>query len=259
VSADPLVTIVIPNWNTGPLLRICLASLGRFTRTPHRVVVVDNASDDASRVTAEGAAEQGLIDLITREDAKNEGAPDHGAALDAGLAATKTPFLLTLDSDAWARREGWLTSFVEALGDKASHAGARKFPGGKIKQFWDRVRGRPDRPEASYVRPCHAIYRMAPLVDNGLSFMPHQRPDGRWQTTGERLHERLVELGHEPIFMPHAEVERLVGHLRHATFVINAEQFPTLRQRAKARGEEQIRAWLESNEATSILEGSSIP
>jgi glycosyltransferase involved in cell wall biosynthesis len=257
--AAPLVTIVIPNWNTGPLLRLCLASLARFTQTPHTIIVVDNGSDDASRRTAEGAAANGLIKLIKRDDTKNEGANAHSGALDAGLAATTTPLMLALDSDAWARRDGWLGEFVNALGEHASHAGATKFPGGRLKSLFARFRRGPKPPEASYIRPCHALYRVALLREHALSFAPHQLPSGRWRTTGEHLHARLGELGHEPATMPHTLVAALVGHLYHATIVLNASRFPTLRERARVRGERRIRRWLESSEAAAILEGTPVP
>ncbi|MGE0712025.1 MAG: glycosyltransferase family 2 protein [Planctomycetota bacterium] len=257
-ARDP-VTIVIPNWNTGALLRLCLASIHRHTRYPHRVVVVDNASDDASRETAERAAAAGLIELIRREDAQHDGAPEHGASLDAGLAVARTPLLFTLDSDAWARREGWLETWVNALGREASHAGASKFPGGRIKRLIQWLRREPPRPEATYVRPCHAIYRVELLRRYGLSFGPRQGEDGRWRTTGETIHEELCARGHRAVFIPHAEVERLVGHVRHATIVLNSGRFPSLRERARRRGERGIRELLAGPEAARILADTPIP
>src|SRR5687767_5510305 len=115
MDSSPRVTIVVPNWNSGPLLRLCIASVVRFTRRPYRLVVVDNRSTDASRATAEAAAAAGLLELVTREDAKNDGAADHGAALDRGLSVTTTPYLFTLDSDAWVRRDGWLERWLGPL------------------------------------------------------------------------------------------------------------------------------------------------
>lgn len=259
VSPAAQVTIVVPNWNTGPLLRICLASLIRFTKTPYRIVVVDNGSQDGSRQTAEQAAAQGLIQLIRRDDAPNDGANTHAAALDAGLAATSTPFVFALDSDAWARREGWLQGFLDPLGDACSHAGALKFPGGRVKQVWDWVRGKQHPPEARYIRPCHALYRTGLLREHALSFAPYQGPDGRWRTTGERIHERLGELGHPCAILSHAAVEDLVGHLRHATMVLNASHYPGLRARTRRRGEAQIRRLLASREARTILDQSPLP
>jgi glycosyltransferase involved in cell wall biosynthesis len=258
----PLVTIVVPNWNTGPLLRVCLASVHQFTRVPFHLVVVDNGSDDESRATAEGAAERGLIELVRRDDDPHDGAPSHGAALDAGLAATRTPYLFTLDSDAWAREPGWLSLYLDSLrsaGDQAAWAGATKFPSGRVKQLTSWLRGQAPGPSWSYVRPCHALYQAEVLQQEQLSFAPWQGPDDYWRTTGQRLHEQLVASGRTPVFLPHADVARRVGHLRHATFVINHLAFPTMRRRAQRRGERQIKRLLNSREVQRILAGSQVP
>jgi glycosyltransferase involved in cell wall biosynthesis len=252
-GAAARTTIVVPNWNSGPFLRLCLASVLRLTPSP-RVVVVDNRSTDASRRTAEDAARQGLVRLVTREDARNDGAADHGAALDAGLAAVETPLLFTLDSDAWVRRSGWLEPFVSALeAAGAASAGATKFPGGAAQRLWAWVRGRRPGPEASYIRPCHGLYRVEVLRREGLSFAPWRGPDGRARTVGERLHEELVARGQPVAVLPHRVVEAHVGHLRHTTFVLNPERFPGLRPRARRRGEREIARVLASAEVRGLL------
>lgn len=257
---SPGVTILIPNWNSGPMLRLCLASVLKFTRPPAPILLVDNRSTDASRAAAEAAAARGLIRLVTREDARNDGAADHGAALDLGLSLVDTPLVFTLDSDAWARREGWMEPWLAALAadPEASHAGATKFPGGRVSRLWAWVRRRRPGPEARYVRPCHALYRVDLLRRYGLSFAPRTAPDGSYQTVGHRIHDELVARGHRAALLPHAEVEARVGHLRHTSFVLNPERFPTLRARARRRGERQVRALCEGPEARAILAGSPI-
>lgn len=252
------VTIVIPNWNTGGLMRVCLASLLRYTRHPHRILVVDNASDDASRATLEDAADRGLIQLVTREDPKHDGAPEHAASLDLGLELSETPYVFTLDSDAWARREGWLSRWVAGLANGASHVGARKFPGGRTKRLFQWLRREERRPEANYVRPCHALYRRELLQTYGLSFAPHLGDDDRWRTTGERIHEQLLARGHRPTFLAHAEVEAWVGHVRHATMVMNAPAFPGLRRKTRLKGELQISGLLRSRAVAALLAESSL-
>lgn len=250
------VTVLVPNWNSGPMLRLCLASVTRFTGRPHRVLVVDNRSTDASRVAAEEAARAGLARLVTREDARNDGAADHGAALDLGLSLVETPLVFTLDSDAWARRPGWLDRWLAALeAEGASHAGATKFPGGRAQRLWAWARGRRVGPEARYVRPCHALYRVDLLRQDGLSFAPASAADGASQTVGERLHHELLARGQRAALLPHDEVEARVGHLRHTSFVLNPERFPALRRRARRRGERQVRRICESAEAREILAG----
>lgn len=259
---DPLVTIVVPNWNTGPLLRLCLASVQAFTADlPHELVVVDNGSTDASRRTAEAAAAQGLARLVDRVQTPEEaGAGAHGAALDAGLAAARTPWLFTLDSDAWAREPGWLGRFLVAaeMAD-ASHAGATKFPPGPLQRFGNWLVGRAPRPSMLYVRPCHALYRVDLLRTHGLSFAPARGDDGRARTVGHVIHERLAGLGYRPAVMPHGEVARAVGHVRHATFALNPAAFPTLRDRSRRRAERALADHLATPEVAAILARSSLP
>ncbi|MCO5171593.1 MAG: glycosyltransferase [Planctomycetes bacterium] len=256
---SPRFTVVVPNWNSGPMLRLCLASVARFTTTPHRVLVVDNRSTDPSRQAAEEAAARGLVRLVTREDAKNDGAADHGAALDLGLSLVDTPLAFTLDSDAWARRPGWHDPWLQALeAEGASHAGATKFPGGRAQRLWAWLRGRQPGPEARYVRPCHALYRVDLLRAHGLSFAPATGPDGASQTVGERLHHELLAQGHRAALLPHPMVEAHVGHLRHTSFVLNPARFPALRRRARRRGERQVRRVCASAEARAILEGGPL-
>lgn len=257
---SPLVTIVVPNWNSGPMLRLCLAGVQRFTTSPYELVVVDNRSTDASRVTAEGAQALGLLRLVTREDARNDGAADHGAALDLGLTLVRTPYLFTLDSDAWPRRPGWLERWLMALETAdASHAGATKFPGGRAQRLWAWARGKRPGPEAQYVRPCHALYRVDLLRAAGLSFAPALTASGHSQTVGERLHHELLARGHRAALLPHAEVESFVGHLRHTSFVLNPTRFPALRARARRKGERQIRNLCASAEARELLAGTRVP
>lgn len=258
--AEPLVSIVIPNWNTGPLLRLCLASVLRFSDPQSELIVVDNGSTDASRATAEAASARGLVRLIDRAQAPAEaGATAHGAALDAGLAAARAPFLFTLDSDAWAREPGWLGRFLAALESvDASHAGATKFPPGTWQRLGSWLTARRPGPESAYVRPCHALYRVDLLRRHGLSFGPVQ-VEGRSLTTGQAIHERLCAMGYRPALLPHAEVERAVGHVRHATVVLNPEAFPTLRARARQRGARAVERLLAGEEARSILRDAAFP
>jgi glycosyltransferase involved in cell wall biosynthesis len=252
------VTVVVPNYNSGDLLRLCIASVARAPGV--RVIVVDNGSTDRSREAAEAAERRGLIRLVRRDGVVNDGAPAHGAALDAGLAAAETDLLFTLDSDAWVRRPGWLDRFRAALaaaGPRAAVAGATKFEDGPrlIRRALAWIGGRPisERPEYRYVRPCHALYRADVLKDHALSFAPVGP-----RTTGENLFHGLVERGHTAAIMPHAEVASLVGHVRHASFLLNPDRFPRLRERARRRGVARIEKVLATREAREILAGVEI-
>jgi GT2 family glycosyltransferase len=92
----PGVDVVIVNWNTGPYLRDCLASLAASTRTHFElgvVVVVDNASSDDSLA--------GLEDLpLPLRIVRNGVNRGFGAASNQGVDEGNSEFILLLNPDA---------------------------------------------------------------------------------------------------------------------------------------------------------------
>jgi N-acetylglucosaminyl-diphospho-decaprenol L-rhamnosyltransferase len=125
------VAIVIVTYNSGELLRRCLAVVGnRYAE----VVVVDNASPD--RQTARVCAEFGHVRLIER--AHNGG---FATAANAGVAATEAPWVLLLNPDAWPLGDGVDALLVRA--ERDSRVGA-------LGPLLVDERGRPSR---STIRP----------------------------------------------------------------------------------------------------------
>lgn len=102
---DPLVTVVVVTWNGAHLLGSCLDSLCRQT-LPHRVLVVDNASTDATPEVLAGHPEAEVLVLDT-----NTG---FAGGAQAGLAAASTRYVAFLNNDAVAE-PGWLAALVGEL------------------------------------------------------------------------------------------------------------------------------------------------
>ena len=89
----PELSVVIVNWNAGPALAGCLASLaGHPPAVPYEVVVVDNGSTDGSARAAR-AANPGLRLIENRE---NRGLP---AANNQGMVAARASTLLISNPD----------------------------------------------------------------------------------------------------------------------------------------------------------------
>jgi GT2 family glycosyltransferase len=85
--------IVIVNWNSGDLLRGCLATLASSSIAANlKVVVVDNASNDGSR-------EFGHIPQIAVEVLRNRENRGFAAACNQGAARGRAPFVLFLNPD----------------------------------------------------------------------------------------------------------------------------------------------------------------
>ena len=93
---SPAVTIVLVSYNAQEDLRACLSSLSDAARrTPHEIVVVDNASTDGSA----DAVEQGWPDVRVVRNADNVG---FARANNQAVAITSAPLILLLNSDTIA-------------------------------------------------------------------------------------------------------------------------------------------------------------
>jgi GT2 family glycosyltransferase len=114
-SSEPLVSIIIPNWNGGRLIVDCLESLRRQRYVHLEVIVVDGASSDGSpELVAERFPEVRLLRLPT-----NRG---FAGNVNAGLRAAGGPLLALLNNDAEADPD-WISALVAALQAQAT-AGA---------------------------------------------------------------------------------------------------------------------------------------
>lgn len=100
----PQLSIVIVNWNGGALLRDCLASLRRYPpHLPYEVIVVDNASTDASAAWLESEEALSLFapgQLRVIANADNLG---FSKANNQAFAASDAPLVLLLNPDTEVR------------------------------------------------------------------------------------------------------------------------------------------------------------
>jgi GT2 family glycosyltransferase len=92
VDHDPLIEVIIPNWNGREMLEKCLLSLRRQTDTGFRVIVVDNGSEDGSNQLVESSFPE--VKLIRLQF--NTG---FSVAVNRGIEASAAPWLLLLNND----------------------------------------------------------------------------------------------------------------------------------------------------------------
>lgn len=93
-------------------------TLRHIRKQDARLVVVDNGSNDGTEVWLRLLAERDDIDLI-RSDT-NIG---HGPALELARRGTTSPYLVTLDSDAFPLCHEWLNNLRARLNDRVKLAG----------------------------------------------------------------------------------------------------------------------------------------
>ncbi len=92
VGHEPLIEIIIPNWNGKSMLEHCLSSLKRQTFSNFRVIVVDNGSSDGSIELLETSFPE--VRLIRLHH--NTG---FSVAVNKGIASSVGPWLLLLNND----------------------------------------------------------------------------------------------------------------------------------------------------------------
>lgn len=114
---DDGITIVTVTWNTLTELQTLVRAVGLFSESPVRLIVVDNAS--SGDATTEFLSQHPEIEAIRLS--RNWG---HGLALDLGVQAARTRFVVTLDVDAFPISNDWLASVIDPLSTGYSLAGA---------------------------------------------------------------------------------------------------------------------------------------
>lgn len=143
------VTVLVVSWNTKEVLEDVLRAIRRFSPDDTRILVVDNASSDASREMLRDSP--GIETMLLPANA------GHGVALDLGVCAVRTRVTVTLDSDAIPLRSGWMAPAVDPVrSGRAVVAGTRSSRG--------------------FAHPMYLAVDTAAFVRRGLSFQVHVEP-----------------------------------------------------------------------------------
>jgi GT2 family glycosyltransferase len=104
---DPLLSIVIPNWNGARFLPTCLDSLARQTYPRLEIIVVDNASSDESAVLVKAQYPQ----VILLELPENRG---FTGACNAGMERASGACIALLNNDTEVHPD-WATAVIDAF------------------------------------------------------------------------------------------------------------------------------------------------
>ena len=101
--------MLIPNYKTPELTRICLRLIRKYTDMSRiKVVAIDNHSGDDS---LDYLRSLDWITLIERQPADDDTPPlSHSRALDMALARVDTPYVLSIHTDTFMHHPGWLAS-----------------------------------------------------------------------------------------------------------------------------------------------------
>jgi glycosyltransferase involved in cell wall biosynthesis len=131
LSDNPLVSVVVPNFNNGVYLATCLASIADQSYRPIEILVVDDGSTDASVEIIKGFSDLNEINLTVIENFH------YGASVarNAGIMNSKGEVIALLDSDdTWEKDK--IERQVRLLLDKnldVVYTGGKEFFNGVLK------------------------------------------------------------------------------------------------------------------------------
>jgi GT2 family glycosyltransferase len=258
-----LVTILVPNYKTLQLTKLCLRLLRKYTDPKlAKVIVIDNDSQDSSLEYLRSLA---WIELIERKTTGETPVLAHSRALDMALSQVTTPYVLSLHTDSLVRHPLWLTFLLAQLEKHPNIAGvgswkleakpawrqALKWLERRLQLAYYRLRGSDKHPLEGigknyyYLRSHCALYRMDLLKRFNLHFS-----DGD-MVAGKAMHKALIDAGYRMTFLPSDVLIKYLDHVNHATTVLNPEL--SSRQKSVDKGLRRIEKSLAKVNAEMVL------
>ena len=231
-------------------------------------MVIDNNSQDES---TEYLKSLDWIDLVERKDEANDssGGYAHVAALDMGLERCETEYFMSMHSDAFVHKDGWLewmmsnflkddqvvcvgcgkcelTSRTRELIKKLSDFKTLKR---KILRTPD-----PDGIYRYYNRTVATIYKKETLVEQKLNFMLGR---DKGYTAGKKLYFELKDRGFKTVELSDSAMKDYIWHLAHATQVINKQEF-NIRGKTQKKIIKRINKIWNTDQVRKILQDDSL-
>lgn len=260
----PQVTILIPNYKTLRLTKLCLQLIRKFTDPQRiRIIVIDNDSADES---LEYLRDISWIELIERRSQPEDTPPlSHARALDLGLERVETPYLLSLHTDTLIKHPDWLDFLLEKMTEFPDTAGVGSwkleqkpwvkrilkrieygFKGSYYKIIAKKNHVLEDKDKNFfYLRSHCALYNKDTIARHGLNFAAND------ETAGKIMHKKLEELGYRMVFLTSEELCRYVVHLNHATAILHPELGS--RHKTIVKGKKRFKRELIALHAENIL------
>lgn len=268
VMIRPLVTILIPNYNTLELTQLCLRLLRKQTDfTKAKIIVIDNDSQDDSQAYLRTVP---WIELFERKKLPEESPVDsHARALDLALAKVTTPYVLSIHTDTLIKRADWLNYLLSKIEKSPLIAGVGSWKL-ELKPKWRRmlkyvenciqliywralgknIAGLEGKGGHYYYLRSHcALYRMDLIKKMDLHF-------SEGMVAGKAMHKRLVDAGYKMVFLPSEELGQYIAHINHATTVLNPHL--STREKSVIKGLKRINKVLQQLNAHHILMDKSL-
>ena len=288
---EPKVTILIPNYKTLMLTKLCLRLIRKYTKQEMiHVIVIDNDSEDESTDYLRSLK---WIELIERKRVKGEiPALSHSRALDLALEKVTTPYVLSIHTDTFVKHHQWLYALIDEIEKDPNNAGVGswKLEDGPsfYKRFWKifefRIRAAiyfitGNKKKLNHVKSqknsgYYDLFQKKSLnLNNSDSDYYYLRShcalyrmdlikkykltfSGEEKTAGSEMHSILVQNNHKMIFLSISFLNKYLVHLNHATMVLHPEF--GLRDRTVRKGLKRIETELKHLKSDEILKEDSL-
>jgi GT2 family glycosyltransferase len=264
---EPTVTILIPNYKTLHLTKLCLRLLRMHTDPQKiKVIVIDNDSNDESLEYLRGL---NWIELIERKKQQDDTpALSHSRALDLALGKVTTPYVLSIHTDTLIKRSdaidlllseiranptiggvgSWKLESAPSIGKRLWKSVEYRYRGIRYRLKGDIEKSfRLEQQQGSgyyqlfgkeatmltnkdyyYLRSHCALYRMDLIRKYKLSFGP--------ETAGKAIYKKLTDEGYRMMFLSSDFLSRYIVHINHATMALHPELGSGRKNITKGRG-----------------------
>ena len=266
---NPLVTIIIPNYKTLELTKLCLRSLKKYTDLNQaRVIIIDNHSEDES---TEYLRSLNWITLIERTPETDDTPPlSHSRALDLAFEQITTPYTLVMHTDTIVFNPQWLDFLIHEIekNEKIAAVGSWKLEHKsplqrfakmlekQIQLVWYNIINKKEHAIQGtgknyyYLRSHCALFNTELIRKLNLSFSDEN------ENAGKVMCKKLQDAGYSLTFIPSVTLGKYMMHINHATTVLN----PALGSRKKSidKGTKRINKALRKIHSEEILRDHSL-
>ena len=219
-----MLTVLLPNYKTPELTKLCLRSLRRYSDfSQMKIIAVDNASGDESLDYLRSIP---WITLLERTAKEIEGMSPplmHTTALDLAMEQVDTPYVISMHTDTIVHDPQWQNFLISHISRSERIAGVGSWKLETVS-FWKRI-GKlledhakavigKHKTEYRFLRSHCALYRTDLL-------RKHTKGFGDGECAGSSIHKHLTAAGYELEFLSVSELGRYMAHLNHATMILN--------------------------------------
>ncbi len=246
------VSILLVNYKTPKLTKVCLRLLRKFTNfNKAKIIVVDNDSQDES---TEYLRSLSFIELLEYPNVSNvkSSVKHHAAALEFGMQKVNTPYVLLIHTDTLIQRPDYLDFLLRYFkNDNVAAVGSWKLefkPWHRqlIKSIGDAFN---KKQQILYLRSHCAIFRTDLLDKYNLSFDDNKNPPCLSACV------TLEKQNHKLVFLAPIILNKYVKHINHATLLLHQQEKA---QKIKRSHRIRLEKFIYSDTFQNILHDSSL-